>query len=429
MAVNHYFQGGNGIGSDSEKRLHEDLIIEGLKIYGHDVYYLPRTLVNQDLVLGEDVLSKFDDSYLLEMYIETTEGFAGEQELVSKFGLEIREDTTFMLAKRRWQDQVDSVHTLIADGRPNEGDLIYFPLMKSFFEIQFVEDQEPFFQLGNLPVYKLKTTRFEYSSERFNTGQNEIDELETNRSLDQLLYQTSLESGTFGAVLGNPVVAGDVVTSIPIVSGGEGYVTAPTITISAPSATINATATGNLTGNTLSSFTITNAGRGYSITPTVTVVYLATDSTTKTNEDSSAGLTNGQLTSITPDAVMTDVASITSVTVSSPGGAVTASASATLTNGVVTSISIDVDGSSYLGLSPTVTISENTDASGAMLLESTTGEINYLIDESYNLATQSQNYADNATYESDAGFGTTSTDDDILDFTERNPFGEVDEGF
>jgi len=145
--------------------------------------------------------------------------------------------------------------------------------------------------------------------------------------------------------------------------------------------------------------------------------------------DSSAGLTNGQLTSITPDAAMTDVASITSVTVSSPGSAVTAAATAILTDGVVTSVTIAVDGSSYLGLSPTVTISENTDASGAMLLESTTGEINYLIDESYNLATQSQNYADNATYESDAGFGTTSTDDDILDFTERNPFGEIDEGF
>ena len=429
MPVNHYFQSGNGIGNDAEKKLHEDLIIEGLKIYGQDCFYLPRTLVNKDLVLGEDTISKFDQSYMLEMYIETTEGIAGEQELVSKFGLEIREDTTFMLAKRRWDEQVDSVHTLIADGRPNEGDLIYFPLMKSFFEIQFVEDQEPFFQLGNLPVYKLKTTRFEYSSERFNTGQNEIDELETNRSLDQLLYQTSLESGTFGAVLGDPVVSGDQVASIPVVSGGEGYVTAPTLTISAPSATINATATGNLTGNTLSSFTITNAGRGYSVTPTVTVVYLATDSTTKTNTDSSPGLTNGQLTSITPDAALTDVASITSVTVSSPGTAVTAAATANLTNGVVTSVTISVDGSSYLGLSPTVTISENTDATGSMLLESTTGEINYLIDESYNLATQSKEYADNATYESDAGFGTTSTADDILDFTERNPFGEVDEGF
>src|SRR5210317_1055098 len=403
MAVNHYFSGGNGIGSDSEKRLHEDLIIEGLKIYGHDCYYLPRTLVNQDLVLGED--------------------------LVSKFGLEIREDTTFMLAKRRWQDQVDSVHTLIADGRPNEGDLIYFPLMKSFFEIQFVEDQEPFFQLGNLPVYKLKTTRFEYSSERFNTGQNEIDELETNRSLDQLLYQTSLESGTFGAVLGNPVVTGDQVTSIPIVSGGEGYVTAPTLTISAPSATINATATGNLTVNTLSSFTITNAGRGYSIAPTITVVYVATDSTTKTNTDSSPGLTNGQLTSITPDAAMTDVASITSVAVSTPGNAVTASALANLTNGVVTSISITVDGSSYLGLSPTVTISANTDATGSLLLEndSADGEVQYFINEDFAIQTQS-GYANNLDLDNEAGFDTETVSDDILDFTERNPFGDPDGG-
>ena len=196
MSVNHYFQGGNGIGSDSEKRLHEDLIIEGLKIYGFDVYYLPRTLVNRDLILGEDTLSKFDDSYLLEMYMETTEGFAGQQELINKFGLEIREDTTFMISKRRWQDQVDSAHTMIVEGRPNEGDIIYMPLMNSFFEIQFVEDQEPFFQLGNLPVYKLKCTRWEYSSERLNTGVTDIDSAEDQYSLDQLAHQVSLEEGT-----------------------------------------------------------------------------------------------------------------------------------------------------------------------------------------------------------------------------------------
>ena len=100
MAINHHFQGGNGIGNTNEKKLYEDLIIEGLKIYGHDVYYLPRTLVNQDLILGEDSLSKFDDSYLIEMYVETTEGLAGEQELINKFGLEIREETTFMLSTR-----------------------------------------------------------------------------------------------------------------------------------------------------------------------------------------------------------------------------------------------------------------------------------------------------------------------------------------
>ena len=428
MAVNHYFNGGNGIGENSEKRLYEDLIIEGLQIYGQDCYYLPRTLVNQDLILGEDTLSKFDDSYLLEMYIETTEGFQGEQELISKFGLEIRDDTKFVIAKRRWQDQVDNTATLIKDGRPNEGDLIYVPLFNSFFEIQFVEDQEPFFQLGNLPVYKLSATKFEYSSEGLNTGINAIDEAEDNLSLDQLNFQTSLESGTFGAVLGSPVVTGDVITSIPIVSGGEGYVTAPTLTISAPSATINATASANVSGNTLSSFSIVNAGRGYSSAPTLTLTYLATDSTTKTDDTATVTLTNGQVTAISTPTI-TDISSVTSVVISSPGNAVTASATANLTSGVVTSISITVDGSSYLGLSPTVSVSANTDATGALLLESLTGEINYLINEDYNLATQARDYADNATYESDAGFGTTSTADDILDFTERNPFGEIDEGF
>jgi len=194
MPVNHYFQGGNGIGSDAEKRLYENLIIEGLKIYGQDVYYLPRTLVNRDLILGEDVASKFNAAYLAEMYMETTEGFAGQQEIINKFGLEIREDTTFMVSKRRWLDLVDDPATLIVSGRPNEGDIIYMPLMNSFFEIQFVEDQEPFFQLGQLPVYKLRCTRFEYSSERLDTGVADIDKAEDKYSLDQLAHQMSLEN-------------------------------------------------------------------------------------------------------------------------------------------------------------------------------------------------------------------------------------------
>jgi len=196
MPVNHYFQGGNGIGSDAEKRLYENLIIEGLKIYGQDVYYLPRTLVNRDLILGEDVASKFNAAYLAEMYMETTEGFAGQQEIINKFGLEIREDTTFMVSKRRWQDLVDDPGTLIVSGRPNEGDVIYMPLMNSFFEIQFVEDQEPFFQLGQLPVYKLKVTRFEYSSEQIDTGIDTIDAAEDRYSLNELVFRTKLEYGT-----------------------------------------------------------------------------------------------------------------------------------------------------------------------------------------------------------------------------------------
>ena len=209
MAVNHFFQGGNGIGNKNEKSLYEDLIIEGLKIYGHDVYYLPRTLVNQDLILGEDSLSKFDDSYLIEMYVETTEGLAGEQELINKFGLEIREETTFMLSKRRWTDAVDSYHTMIKEGRPNEGDIIYYPLLNKFFEISFVEDQEPFFQLGNLPVYKLRARTWEYSSERLDTGVTDIDSAEDQFSLDLLAHQFMLEDGTGALQLENDSVNGD----------------------------------------------------------------------------------------------------------------------------------------------------------------------------------------------------------------------------
>ena len=209
MPVNHYFQGGDGIGSSEEKKLFENLILEGLKIYGHDVYYLPRTLVNRDLILGEDVASKFNAAYLCEMYMDTIEGFGGEQELISKFGLEIREDSTFTVSKRRWNDLVEDPATLIKADRPNEGDLIYFPLMNSFFEIQFVEDQEPFFQLGNLPVYKLRVTRFEYSSERLDTGVSDIDAAEDKYSLDMLNHQMTLEAEEGSLLLENDSASGE----------------------------------------------------------------------------------------------------------------------------------------------------------------------------------------------------------------------------
>jgi len=195
MAVNHYFQAGRGIGNENEKRLHENIIIESLKIFGQDVYYMPRTLVNRDLIFGEDTSSKFDDSYAIEMYFESNEGFAGEQEIINKFGLEIRDDTTLVVSKRRFEEHVSSTANLIASGRPNEGDIIYVPLMNSFFEILFVEDQEPFFQLGSLPVYKLKVTRWEYASEKLDTGNEVIDQYEDKRTLDILQHKVSLEIG------------------------------------------------------------------------------------------------------------------------------------------------------------------------------------------------------------------------------------------
>ena len=209
MAVNHYFQQGKGIGSSEEQRLYEDIIIEGLKIYGQDIYYLPRSIVNKDLILGEDMLSRFRTAHMIEMYMETTEGFAGEQEIVNKFGLEIREDTTFMVSKKRFDEAVDSKTSLVKEGRPNEGDILYMPLMNSFFEIKFVQDQEPFFQLSNLPVYKLVCTRWEYSGEQIDTGLTDIDSAEDQYSTDTLQHQFTLEDGTGSLQLETESVNGD----------------------------------------------------------------------------------------------------------------------------------------------------------------------------------------------------------------------------
>jgi len=142
--------------------------------------------------------------------METTEGFAGEQEIINKFGLEIREDTTFMVSKRRFDEAVDSKTSLIKEGRPNEGDILYMPLMNSFFEIKFVQDQEPFFQLSNLPVYKLVCTRWEYSSERLDTGVTDIDSAEDQYSLDQLAHQVSLEAEAGSIILENDAADGEV---------------------------------------------------------------------------------------------------------------------------------------------------------------------------------------------------------------------------
>ena len=160
----------------SEQNLYEDLIIESLGIYGQDVYYIPRTLVNRDNVLNEDPASTFDDAYLLEMYIENTEGFEGAGDLYSKFGLEIRDDATFIVSRRRWETRVGIFDDNIIDPRPQEGDLIFLPMTNSFFEISYVEDDSPFYQLSNLPVYRMQCSLFEYNDEDFDTGITAVDD-------------------------------------------------------------------------------------------------------------------------------------------------------------------------------------------------------------------------------------------------------------
>ena len=183
-------------GTVSEQYLYEDLVIEAIGIYGHDVFYLPRTLVNEDELLGEDPLSKFSDAYGIEMWMGTQEGYEGEKDIVTRFGLDIQNETSFVVSRRRWDDVVSRNDNLIVNTRPDEGDLIYFPAVKRLWIISFVDHDDPFYQLQNLPVYKMRCRTFEYSHEDMATGLDAIDAIETSHSLDALEYQIILETGT-----------------------------------------------------------------------------------------------------------------------------------------------------------------------------------------------------------------------------------------
>ena len=199
MATNVYFN----TGTQSEQNLYEDLMIEQLKIYGQDVFYIPRTLVKEDELLGEDVLSKFGDAYQVEMYFENVEGYEGEKEIMSKFGLQMNEDVTFVVSRRRFEQLVSTDSNLIVKSRPNEGDLIYFDKVKKMFEISFVDHDDPFYQVHNIPAFKLKCKTFQYSGEDLVTGIAEIDAIEDANSLDMLQHQLTLEDGTGQVLLEN----------------------------------------------------------------------------------------------------------------------------------------------------------------------------------------------------------------------------------
>ena len=162
----------------SEMDLDENLVIEALKIYGQDIYYLPRSLVNEDKLLGDDVASLFPHSHKIEMYIENVEGFDGEGDLYTRFGVEIRDEVTLVVSKQRFATQVRRPDNAIEVERPAEGDLIYIPLTNKMFQIQHVEHEQPFYQIENLPAYKMRCTLFEYSGEDFDTGVQGIDDIE-----------------------------------------------------------------------------------------------------------------------------------------------------------------------------------------------------------------------------------------------------------
>lgn len=169
MAKNFYFE---NYSNSMEQDLIENLIIESIKIHGIEVYYMPRKIEAKDDLLNEDDLSTFNDAYLVEMYIRNIDSFEGEGDFLSKFGLQIRDSMTLTVAIRTFDAEVNRYTEEV---RPNEGDVIYFPLNGKMFEVMHVEHEAIFYQMGNLQTYDLRVELFEFSGERFQTGVDEID--------------------------------------------------------------------------------------------------------------------------------------------------------------------------------------------------------------------------------------------------------------
>lgn len=194
MATNPYFK----YDVRSEQNLYEDIVIESLKMYGQDVYYLPRDIVNEDKILGNDVPSRFNSSYKIEMYVDNVAGFDGEGDLFTKFGIEIRDAATFIVARKRWQQTIQRYDNDINAPRPAEGDLLYIPFSKKIFQIMHVEHEQPFYQLRNLPTYQLRCELFQYNDQDFDTGVEAIDAIEREYAYTYMLtLNDSGQVGTF----------------------------------------------------------------------------------------------------------------------------------------------------------------------------------------------------------------------------------------
>ena len=239
MAVNSAFHTSNLSSIATERTLYQNLIKEAIQIYGHDVFYMDRQSVNEDTLFGEDTLNQFNTQHPIEMYVEDGEGYAGDKEIMTQFGLENRNEITFVVSKERFQEldrqvQIESgtdttggsilletgtidqsedssiLSTVSGDNnfyiiqdtaatdsdRPLEGDLVFHPVLTKVFEVSFVDHDEPFHQLDNNPVYKLRCKQYEYSQEILDTGIAAIDAIEDDSSTDTSEHQFTLEQST-----------------------------------------------------------------------------------------------------------------------------------------------------------------------------------------------------------------------------------------
>lgn len=458
MATNSYFTQGTA----GEQGLIQDLVDEQIKIFGKDVKYMPRTLVNKDDLFKEDTMSTFDSAYEIEAYVANVDGFTGDGDLFSKFGVRISDQATFIISRRRFTEAVDDNATLIVEGRPNEGDLIYFPLANKIFEIKFVEHEAPFYQLNNLYVWELRCELFEYSDENFETGDQSIDVIETTfaNSIDLVLADggsgdfsvgesvfTRLYYPTAGSTL-----SGITVGSVTVTDGGYGYTSAPTVTFSAPSSVtgvaygvilcdINGNSVGSIgsgypNNTSIGTEAVTGTGTGLRV-----YIYSFSGSGTVYNVSMRSWLPSGygynignvlRLVGGNGDAYIR-ITSITSTAGTQATGTATISNS-----GIVTGVTITNPGLGYY-TAPTVTFGRSPaekngevkawdSGSRTLTIINRSGDLTGTLDGGTSNAqwdVETYSTIDNTNSEYDQNKYIETTADGFLDFTEVNPFGEI----
>ena len=275
MALNPFFLQG----SVGEQNLMQELINEQLKIYGVEITYIPRKIVNRSTVFEELERSKFDDNFLLEAYVETFDGYGGQGDIMTKFGMTLKDELTVSISRERFEDFIAPFmeampdDEMIIDTRPREGDLVFFPLGNRLFEVKFVEHEDPFYQLGKNYIYKLQCELFEYEDEVIDTGVEEIDtKIEDLGHITDLPLVQNVSTAAATAVIGTGGLQ-----KVFLTNDGSGFTSTPTISISAPPAGgTQATAIGILTTRnqvtSLEYIYLTHAGAGYGSTPPIITI-------------------------------------------------------------------------------------------------------------------------------------------------------------
>lgn len=457
MALNPFFKQG----TSGEQNLIQQLVNEQLRMYGVDVYYIPRKYLKTNTIIKEVIQSKFDDAYPIEAYVENYDGYEGQGTLLSKFGIQNQDDLTLTISKERFESYISPLlkneTNIRLSTRPKEGDLIYFPLGDRLFEIKFVEHEQPFYQLQKTYVYTLKCELFRPEDEVLDTNVEEID----NNLIEVGYTQTLSLFGIGSTATATATFTDGGLRNITILDSGYGFTGTPSVSIStSPGTTATAVAittyrSGLSTSRSVDRVELTNVGAGYTVPPAV--VFLGGGGTgvavtvgiattggvgilTITSGGSSYSSSNPPIVTFSAPlsgataigtAIVSAAGTVTAIRITNAGVGYTAPPTVSIAapplvgsgnyvfNEIVTGGTTGTTARVKTWNSSTKSLTVSVITGAFAVGESITGNESGAV---YSMKNQESDdllnaFADNDTIETAA--------DNILDFTERNPFGEV----